>query len=173
MPLTSHPDAGSFHSGAQTRRLAQLLDLYERNYRLIERLIPELEIPFDEAVSKSASDFPLHLTVRERDRYTVTFKLTYEFVDADGVRRQPDIWVRVYRDATMAEALECSHRPPWQAEDDADPKAWQFLNEQWRRNLMLGKWLEDLLAHGHGFTLTARPRQRGKSAGAAAAAAAG
>ncbi len=82
MPVTSHPDAGSFHSGAQTRRLAQLLDLYERNYRLIERLIPELEIPFDEAVSKSASDFPLHLTVRERDRYTVTFKLTYEFVDA-------------------------------------------------------------------------------------------
>jgi uncharacterized protein len=167
MPVTTSPDAG-YPSGSN-RRLAQLLDLYERNYRLIERLIPELEIPFQEAVSRSASDLPLHLSVRERDRYTVTFKLTYEFVDADGVRRQPDIWVRVYRDASMAEALECSHRPPWQGEDDADPKAWQFLNEQWRRNLMLGKWLEYLLDHGHGFSLTARPRSRSKSAQTAAA----
>ncbi len=167
MSVNYTPDAG--YPSGQNRRLAQLLDLYERNYRLIERLIPELEIPFQEAVSRSASDLPLHLTVRERDRYTVTFKLTYEFIDAEGLRRQPDIWVRVYRDASMAEALECSHRPPWQAEDEADRKAWQFLNEQWRRNLMLGKWLEYLLDHGHGFTLSARPRQRSKTAPAAAA----
>ena len=163
------PSPEAVLTGGQPRRLAHLLDLYERNYRLIERLIPELDIPFQDAVSKSGTDLPLHLTVGERDRYTVTFKLTYEFVDAEGIRRQPDIWVRVYRDATMAEALECSHRPPWQAEDDADPKAWQFLNEQWRRNLMLGKWLEYLLDHGHGFSLTARPRQKSKAATVAAA----
>eukprot|EP00456_Euglypha_rotunda_P037779 TRINITY_DN29013_c0_g2_i1.p1 TRINITY_DN29013_c0_g2~~TRINITY_DN29013_c0_g2_i1.p1 ORF type:complete len:169 (-),score=40.18 TRINITY_DN29013_c0_g2_i1:21-527(-) len=156
--------------GGQTRRLAQLLDLYERNYKLVERLIPELDLPFQDAVSNSKSDLPLHLSVQERDRYTVTFKLTYEFVDADGVRRHPDIWVRVYRDAAMAEALECSHRPPWQAEDDADPNAWRFLSEQWRRNLMLGKWLEYLLEHGHGFTLTARPRSRSKASTASSAA---
>lgn len=165
MPATSSFEAG-FAAG-QPRRLALLLDLYERNYRLIEQLIPELELPFQEAVSRSASDLPLHLTVRERDRYTVTFKLTYEFVDSEGVRRQPDIWVRVYRDAAVAEALECSHRPPWQAEEDGDPKAWRFLNEQWRRNLMLGKWLEYLLSHGHGFTLTARPRRAAAGAPAA------
>lgn len=162
------PSSNARPQGGQPRWLAHLLDLYERNYRLIERLIPELNLPFQEAVSKSASDLPLHLTVQERDRYTVTFKLTYEFVDADGVRRQPDIWVRVYRDAHVAEALECSHRPPWQAEEDGDPKAWQFLNEQWRRNLMLGKWLEYLLDHGHGFSLTARPR-KGVAAAATAA----
>jgi uncharacterized protein YqiB (DUF1249 family) len=157
MPAISSHDAGV--AVGQPRRLAHLLDLYERNYRLIERLIPELELPFQEAVSRSESDLPLHLTVQERDRYTVTFKLTYEFIDTDGTRRQPDIWVRVYRDAAVAEALECSHRPPWQAEEDGDPKAWRFLNEQWRRNLMLGKWLEYLLDHGHGFSLTARPRR--------------
>ena len=141
--------------------------MYEFNFRLIQRLIPELELPFQDAVSKSASDFPLHLSVMERDRYTVTLKLTYEFVDQEGVRRQPDIWVRVYRDACVAEALECSHRPPWQAEDDADPKAWAFLNEQWRRNLMLGKWLEYLLDHGHGFGMAARPRKPAKQQRAA------
>jgi uncharacterized protein YqiB (DUF1249 family) len=161
MPASPVNEAG--FSAGQPRRLAQLLDLYERNFRLIQRLIPELDLPFPDAVSKSGSDLPLHLKVIDRDRYTVAFKLTYEFVDADGVRRQPDIWVRVYRDASVAEALQCSHRPPWQAEDDADPKAWQFLNDQWRRNLMLGKWLEYLLEHGHGFGLTARPRRTSKA----------
>jgi uncharacterized protein len=143
----------------QPRRLAQLLDLYERNYRMVAQLIPELEIPFERAVSRSQSDLPLHLSIVERDRYTVSFKLTYEFVDEDGVRRQPDLWIRVYRDAHVAEALECSHRPPWQAEEEGDPKAGAFLSAQWRRNLMLSKWLEYLLEHGHGFSLAERPRE--------------
>lgn len=140
------------------RRLAHLLDLYERNYQLLQRLLPEMDIPFQEAVSRSASDLPLHLKVVERDRYTVSFQLTYEFTDADGVRRQPNLWIRVYRDAHVAEALECSHRPPWLAAEEGDPQAGAFLSAQWRRNLMLGKWLEYLLDHGHGFSLAARPR---------------
>ena len=140
------------------RRLAHLMDLYERNFRLIQRLVPELDLPFETAVSRSSSDFPLHLQCLERDRYTLTFRLTYEFVDETGTRRQPDIRVRAYRDAGVAEALECSHRPPWQAQEEGDPKADAFLSDQWQRNLTLGKWLEYLLEHGHGFSLANRPR---------------
>jgi uncharacterized protein YqiB (DUF1249 family) len=143
---------------AQPRRLAQLLDLYDRNFKLVERLIPELDFPFESAVSRSQSDFPLHLSVMERDRYTVSFKLTYEFVDEAGVRLQPDLWIRVYRDAHVAEALKCSHRPLWEAEEWGDPKVSAFLLAQWRRNLMLSKWLEYLLEHGHGFSMAQRPR---------------
>ena len=100
---------------AKPPRLAHLLDLYERNFRLAEQLLPELELPFEQAVSKSGSDLPLHLQVLERERYTVTLRLTYEFVDQQGLRRQPDIVVRIYRDAGVAEALECNQRPPFQA----------------------------------------------------------
>lgn len=140
------------------RRLAHLLDLYEHNYRRVERLLPELDVPFDAAVSRSASDLPLHLKVLERDRYTVTFKLTYEFTDADGVRRQPDLVLRVYRDAQVVEALNDPERPHWLARGEGDPEAHRFLNAQWSRNLMLSKWLEYLLEHGHGFGMSARPR---------------
>lgn len=140
------------------RQLAHLMEMYEANYRLLQRLIPELEMPFDTAVSRSQSDFPLHLSVVERDRYTLTLRLTYEFVDGAGVRLQPDILVRAYRDARMAEALECSHRPPWQAQGEGDPKAMEFLGGQWRRNMMLGKWLDYLLGHGHGYGMAHRPR---------------
>ncbi len=140
------------------RHLAHLMELYEANFRLLQRLIPELEMPFDAATSRSNSDFPLHLSLLARDRYTLTLRLTYEFVDDKGVRRQPDILVRAYRDAGVAEALECSHRPPWQAQVEGDPKAGEFLDGQWRRNMMLGKWLEYLLEHGHGFGMAHRPR---------------
>lgn len=134
------------------------MDLYEHNYRLLQRLVPELDLPFEAAVSRSGSDFPLHLSLVARDRYTLTLRLTYEFVDGEGVRRQPDMLIRAYRDAGVAEAMECSHRPPWLAQDESDPKAGEFLSGQWRRNLMLGKWLEYLLEHGHGFGLANRPR---------------
>jgi uncharacterized protein YqiB (DUF1249 family) len=151
-------DATHCPACAKPRRLAQLMDLYERNYCLVQRLVPELDLPFDTAVSRSDSDLPLHLRVIDRDRYTVTFRLTYEFVDETGKRLQPDLLVRAYRDAGVAEALECSHRPPWQAQEEGDPKAAEFLSGQWRRNLMFSKWLEYLLHHGHGFGMAHRPR---------------
>ena len=69
---------------------------------------------------------------------------------ARGTRRQPDLWVRLYRDASVAEALSCKERPPWRAEEEGE-EAHDFLSAQWRRNLLLGKWLEYLLDQGHGF----------------------
>lgn len=146
------------------RSIAHLLELYERNFRLIQRLIPEPDAPYQQAISRSQSDCPLHLEIANRDRYTLTVRLTYEFTDEAGIRRQPDLWIRLYRDAGVAEALECSHRPPWLAEGEGDPAAHAFLSAQWRRNLMLNKWLEYLLDHGHGFGMAERPRAVGAAA---------
>lgn len=89
-----------------------LIDLYERNFKLLQRLIPALDLPPQKAISHTLADPPLHLQVTERDRYTLTCKLTYEFVDDKGVRNQPDLWVRIYRDACVAEALNQPNRPP-------------------------------------------------------------
>ena len=135
------------------RHLAHLLELYERNYRLLLRLLPELgaHAPRQPVVSRSASDCPLHLEIVERDRYTQTVRLTYEFIDDSGLRRQPDLWVRLYHDAAVAEALRCSQRPPWEAVDDADPAAQAFLSAQWQRNLLLHKWLSYLVEQNHAF----------------------
>ena len=144
------------------RRIAHLVDLYERNYRLIERLIPELDLPFERAVSRSATDMPLHLIVVERAPYTAELRLTYEFDGPDGRKLAPDLWIKVYRDARVAEALHCGARPPWLATDEGDPEAHRFLHDQWARNHMLAKWLEFLLEHGHGFSIASRPRLTAK-----------
>lgn len=142
-----------------TRRLAHLIDLYERNFALLEQLNPELELPFDHAVSKSESDLPLHLLVVERSPYTVEFRLTYEFRETSGIRLAPDFWIKVYRDARVAETLRYTGRPPWLAQEGDVDSARAYLHDQWSRNLMLSKWLEYLLHHGHGFAHVARPRK--------------
>lgn len=145
----------------QPRRIAHLLDLYDRNFRLLERLVPELELPFEYAVSRSDSDLPLHLIVVERSPYTSELRLTYEFDSPEGRRLEPDLWVKVYRDARVAEALYCGKRPSWLAQDSNGSEAHDYLNDQWVRNHTLVKWLEYLLDHGHGFSIAGRPRMRG------------
>lgn len=141
------------------RRLAHLLELYERNYRLVEQLLPELDLPFDRAVSSPPSDLPVYLSVVERSPYTVEIRLTYRFDTPDGHRLEPDFWIRIYRDARVAEALRCGRRMPWLAADERDRAAHEYLRDQWTRNHMLLKWLEYLLSHGHGFVVAARPRR--------------
>ncbi len=143
---------------ARPVRISALLELYERNFRLIEQLVPELDLPFEDVRSHSGTDLPLRLTVVERGRYTAVFRLTYEFAAESGRSLAPDLSVRVYRDARLAEALNCSARPIWRAEDEGDPEALQYLDDQWGRNLLLHKWLQYLLDHGHGFGLAGRPR---------------
>lgn len=134
------------------RRIAHLLELYERNYRMLRRLLPQMDRLPLRSRSRSDRDVPLHVEVKERDRYTLTLHLTYEFVDDQGLRRQPDLWVRLYHDAGVAEALQCNERPPWRAQEEGG-QAHDFLSTQWRRNLMLEKWLEYLLEQGHGFAV--------------------
>jgi uncharacterized protein YqiB (DUF1249 family) len=136
-------------------RIAVLMELYERNFLLLEQLVPELELPFNEASSTSETDPPLHLITLERSPYTSSFRLTYQL---DG-RCEPDMWVKVYRDARLAETLFCAARPRWLAEGEGDPQADRYLGEQWSRNLTLHKWLQYLLEQGHGFGMAARPRR--------------
>ena len=78
-------------------------------------------------------------------------------IGGDG-RCEPDMWVKVYRDARLAESLYCAERPKWLAAEEGDPEAGRYLGAQWGRNLTLYKWLQYLLEQGHGFGMAARPR---------------
>jgi len=143
---------------ARPVRIAALLELYERNFRLMQRLAPELDLPFDAAISRSASDPALRLTVLERGPWTATVQLTYAFGEGADRRLEPDLRVRVYRDARLAEALNRPQRPGWLAAGEGESEAMRYLDEQWSRNLLLHKWLQYLLDQGHGFSMAARPR---------------
>lgn len=137
-------------------RIASLPELHERNFLLLQRLLPELPPPFSVAVSRAPGEPELHLRVTARGRYTLGLRLCYR-IAADG--EQPDFWIRAYLDARVAEATAASSRPRWTVRDESDPALLDYLAGSWQRNLMLHKWLDYLLERGHGFEMAGRPRR--------------
>lgn len=140
------------------RTFAGLMALYESSFQRFVRLVPELDFPFQEAVSTSGSDNRLHLRVLERCKYTTTVHLTYWFGRADTAWPDPDLRVRLYRDAELAEAVDCRLGSRYAAIAGLDLKGGDILDAQWPRNLLLNKWLDYCLRQGHGFVVAYRPR---------------
>lgn len=145
---------------ARPRSLAGLMALYESNYRRLQRLLPELDVPFEQAVSHAGGDRDLHLRVLERCPYTLTLHLTYWFDDESGPRADPDLAVRIYRDAQLAEATRCDAHSRYAALAGITLEDGRVVIQQWERNLLLNKWLAFCLQQGHGFGMAHRPRRQ-------------
>ena len=140
------------------RSFSALMALYEGNYLRFERLVPETDVPFAEAVSQGNGQ-ALHLRVLERCRYTITVHLTHWFGAGAQARPDPDLKLRVYRDARLAEAIYCDASSRYAALAGVPHIDDQVLAAQWPRNLLLNKWLAYCLQQGHGFSTAQRPRQ--------------
>lgn len=140
------------------RSFTGLMALYESNHQRLARLVPDIDFPFDEAVSRSEQDADLHLSVLERCKYTTDVHLTYWFKDDAGSAADPDVVVRVYHDAGLAEALRCGPNLPGIDPRGLDLESGTHMQRRWARNLLLNKWLAYCLEHGHGFATADRPR---------------
>lgn len=129
------------------------MSLYESNFVRLGWLFPDKAQLRESMVSTASDDLPLHLEVLELTRYTTTVRMTYLFDDPDGCVADPDLRVRLYHDARMAEAMSCkdSHRHAVLRELDPGPGA--ELSRRWTRNIMLNKWLEYCADMGHGFQI--------------------
>lgn len=132
-----------------------LMTVYESNFIKLARLIADLDDPDAERsrISRSTRDLDLHADIQQREPYTTTLKLTYWF---DEGRQEPvpdpDLIVRVYHDARLAEARA-------QREDHRHAKLREIasrhsheLGRRWRNNIMLNKWLDYLLDMGHAIS---------------------
>lgn len=135
---------------------AGLMDLYERNYIGVRRLIPVMPPAGLRLASSVTGGLTLHLDVLERFRYTTELALTYHFHKGNAVVAEPDLHIRVYHDARLAEvvAAQPRHGPKFQIE--ADP-GWQSqLAARWHINRFLYKWLNYCLHQGHRFPNSSR-----------------
>lgn len=105
--------------------------LYEANYR---RLLDLLGAPsgWAQRFCLRLEERPaLHVEVRSRTRYTVEVVMTHYF----GAERLPDLSVRLYNDARLAEALPL-------ADERSAARPLSRLPHRWRANVLLYKWLE-------------------------------
>jgi len=127
-----------------------LMSLYESNHLRLCNLVGDLRQLSGERHSHVNGDCELALIVGQRSPYTTTFELTYRFdetfeksvkdIDFSHPASAPDMQVRIYHDARLAEALA------WYA-PSCEPQL--QLAQRWQRNVMLNKWLEYCVERGH------------------------
>jgi hypothetical protein len=144
--LLPHDTPGTF---------AALMDVYERNYINLRRLIPTLPPVSATRISRIAGGLDLHLQIIERSRYTSELSLTYQFAQESGaIFAEPNLRIRIYHDAQLAEVMAA--QPRHYAAFTADlllaarPDSSQ-LRRRWQINRFLFKWLTYCLRQGHRF----------------------
>ena len=136
---------------ARPRSFVALMSLYESNHRRLGALAGELRSLEGLHRSSVQGDVELGLRVTERSPYTTMLELTYVFDDEPDGLTAPDMQIRVYHDARLAEAHAWANRHEHPLLSDWRQHAAMDLDQRWARNLMLNKWLEYCLERGHGF----------------------
>jgi hypothetical protein len=143
----SHDSSGTF---------AALMDLYERNYINMRRLLPVVPPARVRCLSRVAGGLDLHLHIIERCRYTSELTLTYQFGQNDGtIIAEPNLRIRVYHDARQAEVMAAHprHHPAFATDILTYHRAdGAQIVTRWRINRFLYKWLSYCLRQGHRFT---------------------
>lgn len=132
-----------------SRILARRLpEVHSALYRALNVLLPDAIAHSDVMISRVEGGPDLYLEVIERHAYTTFVRLSYLI----GTERQhtPNAHVRVYHDATMAEATAFSPQQGIQRLAGPDLSVGGLVVRSWRLNRALLKWLDYLLAQGHG-----------------------
>lgn len=136
---------------ARPGSFVSLMSLYESNYIRLRWLIPDLDAMTGASVSTVGDECPLHLNIVERSRYTTTLSLTYVFDDPSGAVCDPDLQIRVYHDARLAEVQSCARWHRHSVLSAIRSQLARELGDRWLRNVMLNKWLDYCVERGHRF----------------------
>lgn len=127
------------------------MELYESNYIRLRNLVPELDALQPEIVSRVPGALDLHLHIVERCKFTTTLNLTYHFIDTEDLFPTPDIRVRIYHDAQVGEVIACGRRRGQRHAEYNRMHHHYTLEQKWRMNRFLQKWLGYCLRQGHRF----------------------
>ena len=128
-----------------------LMTLYESNYIRLRALLGDARALRGRAVSAVPGDLDLHVEAIEHCRYTTILRMTYLFGEPGGPVAEPDLEVRVYHDARLAEASQGAARLRHPGLSELRAGLPTGLGERWLRNMLLNKWLDYCAERGHRF----------------------
>jgi uncharacterized protein len=140
---------------ARPRSFVSLMTLYESNFIRLGWLVPELRRLRGSLTSEVAGEPLLELSVVEQCRYTTSFQMTYLFGEGGARSREPQLDVRVYHDARLAEACGTGHAPAHPRLRRLAAEVIPGRGERWSCNMLLNKWLEYCVESGHRFAVPA------------------
>ena len=142
---------------ARPRSFVALMSLYESNYIRLRTLCDVDPARLTGARhSHVTGDCELVLEVAERAPYTTTLQLTYLLpapagAPAGSVERYPDVRIRIYSDARLAEAQQWATSLGHPALRALRRDVERELDQRWALNMMLNKWLDYCMERGHRF----------------------
>ena len=134
---------------AKRPALKRLQEVQEEIYRQLHLLLPDAVAYHDSLWSRVSGSPVLRLEVLERHPYTTFLRLTYEFTGDEDPSYAPDAHIRFYHDAHMAEATSFNTGQGCTRTAHPSYPPTQLLQQAWRRNRALDRWLDYLLAQGH------------------------
>jgi uncharacterized protein YqiB (DUF1249 family) len=140
---------------ARPRSFVSLMTLYESNYIRLGWLVPDLRRLRGSLTSEVAGEPPLELAVVEQCRYTTALHMTYLFGEGGAVTREPQLEVRVYHDARLAEACGTGAAPTHPRLRRLASAVAASRGQRWSCNMLLNKWLEYCVESGHRFAVPA------------------
>lgn len=141
--------------------LRRLQQVQEEIYRQLHLLIPDQFAFHDVLMSRVSGSPDLRMEILERHNYTTFFRLTYEFRDGEKRSYAPDAHIRFYHDAHIAEATSFNVGQGCVRTAHPSFPIRQIMQQAWRRNRALDRWLDYLLKQGHSVaTMQAASEQK-------------
>lgn len=134
--------------------LGGLISLYEANFIKLAWLLANPARDSGTFVSRCTRDCDLHLTVEEHSRFTRQLRLTYLFQEPSGAVADPDMLLRIYLDARVAEVVAWADHQRHPLLCSLALSYCSEIDRRWARNMVLGKWLDFLLDNGHSFDVS-------------------
>ncbi|MDT8406182.1 MAG: DUF1249 domain-containing protein [Methylococcales bacterium] len=126
-------------------RAMELESLCARNFQQLSRLLPDWS-RLGALNTAYAPDKPdLHVHLIERSPYTLTLCLSHDFLCQPRLNALPDLYIRVYLDAQLAEALSDHHRPEVTRVYKNPGQLQEIRDYKWRLNYFFYRWLEHCL----------------------------
>lgn len=120
----------------------------ESNYQKLLRLIPNLQTLGASAIGEYEERPTLHLSILERNRYTLTVELGHYFCPSS----RPAVTIRVYLDAKLAEVISDHDRPAVTTVFQNPGQSLEIQEYKWRLNYFLQKWLDHCLTTDYRFS---------------------
>ena len=130
-------------------RFAYLMGLYAENYHRLARLFAPQELAPGSYVSSVDDGLDVRLDIVERHPYTLEMRLSYCMLDHDTGEPAPSAWLRMYRDAHVAEATHCRSDRHLRRVLGPLPTAKTQFQQRMRMATFLNRWLEYLAEQGH------------------------
>jgi uncharacterized protein len=125
----------------------------ETNYRKLLKLMPDLLHYQKQAIGKAQRKPSLQLDIIDRSRHTLTIQLSHCFQQNLKEFLLPEVKIRIYLDAKLAEVLRDCVRLDV-AKVFKDPgQTLAILDYKWQLNYFLQKWLDHCLQSDYHFNM--------------------